>query len=485
LDAEKRIIELLKEVALPLNSSESELTRDSPIRFDYIEKYRSSPEPGATFTAWFYDRFNDVTILRIDLATDAVEHADVREIERWVRFENGRIPFTTIRIQESENRRVCLNITHSFVADDVTTSQLTECFEAMLHVWRKCSVFLEELLPLVEEGDFDDDYIDPSVLNDIANAVSLNLTDEGSEKESFLKDADVVIVDNDPEGESVETVLAELNSLIGLTPVKSMIEQLSAQQKIAALRKQKGLPAVTPSPHLVFLGNPGTGKTTVARLIGRLYKAFGLLSKGHVVEADRSSLVAGFIGQTAIKTREACERALGGILFIDEAYSLNGGHRDYGAEAIETLLTFMEAHRGDFAVVVAGYPFHMFEFMNSNPGLKSRFDITLDFPDYSTDELMTIFQNLLSTNQYSLSDDAREKAYEFIDGWRRDENFGNAREIRRLFHNVIGTHAALLAIKDSPNTAALQLISAEAIPTLGTRDLDDPPSAGVYLPGYL
>jgi SpoVK/Ycf46/Vps4 family AAA+-type ATPase len=206
----------------------------------------------------------------------------------------------------------------------------------------------------------------------------------------------------------------------------------------------------------VFTGNPGTGKTTVARHIGRIYKSLGLLSSGHVVEVDRSQLVGGYIGQTAIKTREALDSAKGGVLFIDEAYSLARDHaNDYGHEAIETILAYMENNRGPIVVVVAGYPAEMQTFMSMNPGLASRFDYTLPFPDYSDDELSVIFERLAAEYDYELDDVARDALKLVVSSWERGESFGNAREVRRLFNEVVASHGAWLL--DNRITSGIEL----------------------------
>lgn len=264
---------------------------------------------------------------------------------------------------------------------------------------------------------------------------------------------------------AAEQVIAELDKLIGLASVKDLVRKLAAQREIASARKQAGLRAVVPSPHLVFTGNPGTGKTTVARFIGQLYKSLGLLTKGHVIEADRSTLVSGYIGQSALKTKAVCTGALGGVLFIDEAYGLNNGSSsNYGAEAVEALLTFMEEHRGDFVVVVAGYPEKMSDFMDMNPGLRSRFDLTLEFPDYTNQELLIMFHKLVRDNDYRLDAFAQLAVKRLIGSWQRKEGFGNGRDVRTLFNQVVANHSLTLAGKASLSRADLMLIRRDAIP---------------------
>lgn len=283
-------------------------------------------------------------------------------------------------------------------------------------------------------------------------------------------------------------VMAELDALVGLAPVKAIVRQLAAQQTVAAHRMKAGLKVPPISPHLVFSGNPGTGKTTVARLIGQLYVSLGLLEKGHVVSVDRGSLVAAYLGQTALKTKEACERALGGVLFIDEAYSLVVDGRDYGREAIETLLTFMEDHRNEVVVIAAGYPAEMTRFLRSNPGLQSRFDVVLDFPDYTTHELCQIFTGLVLEHEYLIERRAMHKVRDLIATLPRGPAFGNAREVRNLFNTIVCNQAAGLAHVLNPSVELLRSIPVSAVPTVacGQRALKPAePSPDPIRSGYL
>jgi SpoVK/Ycf46/Vps4 family AAA+-type ATPase len=201
--------------------------------------------------------------------------------------------------------------------------------------------------------------------------------------------------------------LAELDELVGLRVVKDDVHRLTSLIRVQRLRAERGLPTVDSSHHLVFTGNPGTGKTTVARLLARIYRSLGVVSGGHLVETDRSYLVAGYVGQTAPRTRAVLEQALGGMLLIDEAYALaRGGENDFGREAIDTLVKFMEDHRDDLAVVAAGYPAEMDQLIDTNPGLRSRFTRTLHFEDYTDDELVQIFERLGARAHYQPTPEA-------------------------------------------------------------------------------
>lgn len=247
--------------------------------------------------------------------------------------------------------------------------------------------------------------------------------------------------------ESIEELKKELHSYIGLEDVKKEVETLINLVNIQKLRKENGLPTNDLSLHMVFSGNPGTGKTMIARLMARIYKSLDILSKGQLVEVDRSGLVAGYVGQTAIKTSEVIEKAKGGVLFIDEAYALtNRGGNDYGQEAVDTLLKAMEDNRDDLIVIVAGYIELMQEFIHSNPGLESRFNRFLHFPDYSIDEMMTIFDMRCNQSGYTLAEDARPILRDVIKLESMDvKGFGNARGIRNLFESAVTAQANRLA----------------------------------------
>lgn len=260
----------------------------------------------------------------------------------------------------------------------------------------------------------------------------------------------------------------QLKSLIGLESAKKEVNKLSNFIKIQQLRETQGLKTPPISYHCVFTGNPGTGKTTVARIIASIYKSLGILKKGHLVETDRSGLVAEYVGQTAVKTNKIIDSALDGVLFIDEAYSLvQGGSGDYGMEAIATLLKRMEDDRKRLVVILAGYGDEMKQFIDSNPGLQSRFNRYIHFDDYTSGELLAIYDLNLKKCEYNLAPDARMRLQEVIDKAveDKDANFGNARYVRNLFEKTLENQASRLASLPGLDKAQLQLITAADIPS--------------------
>ena len=277
--------------------------------------------------------------------------------------------------------------------------------------------------------------------------------------------------------ENIEDLKAELHGYIGLDLIKSEVDSLINYVTIMQRRREEGLPTPDMSLHMVFSGNPGTGKTMIARLMSRIYKSLGILSKGHLVETDRSGLVAGYVGQTAIKTKEVIDSAKGGVLFIDEADALTnrGGGQDFGQEAVDTLLKAMEDMRDDLIVIVAGYTELMEQFVNSNPGLKSRFNRFMRFPDYTVDELMGIFDMRCNKSGYRLKDDAARDALRGIleDASRDLSAFGNARGVRNLFERALSRQADRLA--------GYETITREDLETLTAEDLQ-PDEADRFIP---
>lgn len=263
------------------------------------------------------------------------------------------------------------------------------------------------------------------------------------------------------EPKSVEELLAELDGLVGLAEVKAEIHRQAAVLRVEGLRKEAGLKAPTITRHMIFNGNPGTGKTTVARLVAGIYRALGLLSKGQLVEVDRSELVAGYLGQTAMKTAEVVKSAEGGVLFIDEAYSLAGDQ--YGQEAVDTLVKEMEDKRDDLVVIVAGYPVPMQVFVAQNPGLESRFRTTIDFADYTDDELADIFGVLARSAEYDVDEAVLGRLREILAGVQRGPTFGNARYVRNLLEAAIGRHAWRLREIEKPTLEQLRTLEPDDV----------------------
>ncbi len=279
----------------------------------------------------------------------------------------------------------------------------------------------------------------------------------------------VTEVEDELPPETMEEVLKELDKLVGLDEIKDNIKTLVNLLKIQDERKAHELPVVEIGLHQAYLGNPGTGKTTIARIIGRVYKASGRLSKGHLVETDRQGLVGGFVGQTAIKTQEKLEAAKGGVLFVDEAYSLvpEGGDNDFGQESITTILKFMEDNRDDFVFIAAGYPVEMQRFLDSNPGLVSRFNDTITFPDYTAEELYKIFSGMTEKNHYKLSAPVVAKVKEHF-AWfieHKNRNFANGRQARKYFEVIVENQANRLAKSKKANSKIqLKRVSLDDLP---------------------
>ena len=271
--------------------------------------------------------------------------------------------------------------------------------------------------------------------------------------------------------EPLEDVLAELDELIGLEAVKEEVRLLSALLRVQKLREERELPVIDSNKHLIFSGNPGTGKTTVGRLLARIYRSLGVVERGQLIEVDRSGLVAGFVGQTAKKVQDVFDRADGGVLLIDEAYSLTrGGEKDFGREAIDAVVKNVEDRRDSMVVILAGYPKEMAELVATNPGFQSRFPKTITFPDYTDEELVAILGLISGGGTYHLTEDAEEAATAWFAAHDRGHGFGNGRLARNLFEAAVSRHATRLVEIENPTDDQLTTLEAVDIASVPTED---------------
>ena len=418
-----------------------------------------------------YERFNGHLVVAFEAEVCTIKLTRIKQ--ELINRLNGQLPFTVFKVSKATNAEHTITATHALSVATINAEQLMESLDSIaFQVGEQRPVLLRstELSPKVEEllrkeskkrtTERSQERISDDVVDDINDINDIN--DVESESTSAARARAPKVRSSDA---STADILRDLRRLVGLEPVKIEVERLVAAREFTNARVAAGKPAIEQSPHLVFTGNPGTGKTTVARMVADLYKALGILKKGHVVEADCSKLIAAYIGQTPIKTQRLCEEARGGVLFIDEAYGLTGHqHQGYGPEAIETLLKFMEDNRGDIVVIVAGYPKEMQGFLDANPGLRSRFDVVIDFPDYATDELGQIFDLYLQEYELTLTVDAREKVISYVNSLPRGRGFGNGRAMRNFFNEVVRRHAVWATRNGEIDAVDLTMITAEVIP---------------------
>ena len=415
-----------------------------------------------------YERFNGHLVVAFEAEVCTIKLTRIKQ--ELINRLNGQLPFTVFKVSKATNAEHTITATHALSVATINVEQLMESLDSIaFQVGEQRPVLLRstELSPKVEELLREESTKRPTerlqerISDDIVDDID-DINDVESESTSAARARAPKVRSSNA---STADILRDLRRLVGLEPVKIEVERLVAAREFTNARVAAGKPAIEQSPHLVFTGNPGTGKTTVARMVADLYKALGILKKGHVVEADCSKLIAAYIGQTPIKTQRLCEEARGGVLFIDEAYGLTGHqHQGYGPEAIETLLKFMEDNRGDIVVIVAGYPKEMQGFLDANPGLRSRFDVVIDFPDYATDELGQIFDLYLQEYELTLTVDARQKVISYVNSLPRGRGFGNGRAMRNFFNEVVRRHAVWATRDGEINAVDLTMITAEVIP---------------------
>ena len=438
----------------------SDLQGDIEVGEDFSFTYKNQE-----FTGRVYERFNGHVVVAFEAEVCTTKFT--RTKQELINRMNGQLPFTVFKVSKAANAEHTITATHALSVSAVNVEQLMESLDSIVFQVAEQRPVLSrsaELSPKVEELLRQDPQKrdTPRREEHISDSIDDEVDDVGNDSSSAARARKPRVRSTTA---TTAEILQDLRRLVGLEPVKIEVERLVAAREFTNARVAKGLPAIEQSPHLVFTGNPGTGKTTVARMVGDLYKALGILKKGHVVEADCSKLIGAYIGQTPIKTQRLCEEARGGVLFVDEAYGLTSHqNQGYGPEAIETLLKFMEDNRGDIVVIVAGYPTEMLGFLDANPGLRSRFDVVIDFPDYATSELGQIFDLYLEEFELSLTPDAKDKVIEYVNSLPRVRGFGNGREMRNLFNEIVRRHAVLATRNGEISQLDLTMVTADVIP---------------------
>jgi hypothetical protein len=413
---------------------------------------------GAIGRVQIMTRMSGVRVLRVLINSGyLISDAESSEFEKWAATQNRTALFARVVFRGNRmggDFEFKIGVESVLPLQGLREEFLVEVLNDMLRLWQEAmghvtrvNARLEHIKRMNEKAEMEERWLREQYGED----------EEPEEEE--------VVVESATTSPELIQVMSELDALTGLSSVKSMVRGLIASHRVAQKRAAAGLPVVDTPSHLVFSGNPGTGKTTVARLIGRIYTSLGMLSQGHVVEVGRADLVGMYIGHTAMRTREVCKKALGGVLFIDEAYSLNVAGRDFGDEAIETLLMYMEEHRGDIVVVVAGYPTEMEKFLDANTGLRSRFGTTINFEDLSVEELMETFDGLLLAQQYEVTAAARRAVQQHFHNARTEGTGGNARLVRNVFEELVTHHAVSLSGLEELSIEQLRRITALAVPS--------------------
>lgn len=403
---------------------------------------------GARCSLNFINRLKGEPAIRIVLRSDIqTTKLDFSALLRTISHCNSHNVYGSVNLHwqnMADEHEFTVAVTHSLSLRGLTEEIVIEVIHDLLRLWQTAMVDVRRCIAHLER--------------------KAELDERMKAKQEREENRARLIAIRAAQQKRQSSALDEIEALVGLPSVKKFAHGLVAQQHLVELRLSHGMATEQVAPHLVFLGDPGTGKTTVARLVGRLYKDLGLLSKGHVVEVERSTLVGGYIGHTALRTRQMCEKALGGVLFIDEAYSLSVDGRDYGDEALATLLTFMENNRGKLAVIVAGYPKQMDEMLDSNPGLRSRFDSTVTFDNYSPQELTQMFVASLAQQDYHLTESAvADAAYMFVQAAQTSPDL-NARSVRGFVAEVLNQHASVLMKLSKPTPEQIKTITSLSVP---------------------